>query len=180
MREEYPEEEDYEVDIEDGEYEEWLSYQGCEMVPSLRAGSGLLFDTDTIHRGGAHVDPDAPERVVVFLAFAGSRRGKDDGRSLPFGKVHSLHWRSWGLTVDDLGALDARPSRWWHAFGLRFFDRNNGVRPWCIQDSESRRWNIVIVAGIFAYKRCVSSLGVAQSSSSRSSGCPATRARRCT
>lgn len=159
MREEYPDVTDYEVDIEDREYNKWVEYEGgdhCDVVAAVEAGSGILFNTDTIHRGGAHTDPDGPERVVIFLTFAGSRRGPGDTRSLPLGKVHALHWKSWGHTIDDFETVDSRPWRWWHVFGFRFFATKNGVRPWCIHDSKSgfyrfatiRRWLLTVFCAV--------------------------------
>jgi len=94
MQEVYPDydDEDYPILLDDEEFKEWLEYNYCDVSAELSAGSGLLYNTDLIHRGGGHVDPDAPERSVLFITFAESRKGKDDDRVFPVGTVHCLSY----------------------------------------------------------------------------------------
>ena len=104
----------------------------CRLKMAVKAGDALLYSSDVYHRGTAHTDPNAPERVVLFLTFAGSRQGSHDHRSLPFGTVHSLHWRSWGHTIDDFMTIKDKPWRPWDGF---IASKPNGVRPWTIPDN---------------------------------------------
>eukprot|EP00529_Nitzschia_sp_RCC80_P013373 CAMPEP_0113466194 /NCGR_PEP_ID=MMETSP0014_2-20120614/14141_1 /TAXON_ID=2857 /ORGANISM="Nitzschia sp." /LENGTH=606 /DNA_ID=CAMNT_0000358399 /DNA_START=207 /DNA_END=2024 /DNA_ORIENTATION=+ /assembly_acc=CAM_ASM_000159 len=116
----------------------------CDITASLRMGDALLYHTDLIHRGGAHVDPDAPDRAVLFVSFAESKKKKlksEDGSSssssrrtgrstrLGFGKVYSSPWRMWGLTIDDFPYMDSIVWQWsyLHPLGVRFFHRRANV-----------------------------------------------------
>ncbi|KAL3916025.1 MAG: hypothetical protein SGILL_005363 [Bacillariaceae sp.] len=104
----------------------------CPLTMTVDAGDALLYSADVFHRGNAHTDPDAPDRVVIFLTFAGSRQGPHDRRSLPFGTVHSLNWKSWGHTIDDFLTIKDKPWRFWDGF---IAYTSSGVRPWTIPDN---------------------------------------------
>eukprot|EP00980_Cylindrotheca_fusiformis_P018631 scaffold6189_cov101-Cylindrotheca_fusiformis.AAC.6 len=117
------------------DFDTWSAYNlPCELTASVKAGDGLLYNADSYHRGAGHKDATAPERVVMFLTFAASRQDPGDTRSLPLGTVHSLHWRSWGHTIDDFLTVDTDPWRIWHIFGWFSPCKENGVRPWTVQD----------------------------------------------
>lgn len=80
---------EYNVILEDEEFVEWTDYNyPCDPTATLKAGGGLLYDASVLHRGGGYVDDyaEAAERVIIFITFAGSRQGRDDERSLPFGE----------------------------------------------------------------------------------------------
>jgi len=135
MSEEYPGDKEYDILLDDREYNEWLPYNyPCNLVANVTGGSGLLYNTNTYHRGGAHVDPEGPERVNIFFIFAGSRKDSNDDRSLPFGNVHSLYWKGWGHTIDDMANMAEHPWRLWHIFGLFSPSNKNGVIAWTVQD----------------------------------------------
>ena len=93
MQEEYPDTENYPIRLDDKEYEEWLRYNyDCDVTAEMKAGSGLFYSSDLIHRDGRHSDPGAPERAIVFITFAESRKGQDDKRVFPIGQVHPLKY----------------------------------------------------------------------------------------
>mmetsp|Transcript_39683 Transcript_39683/g.95862 ORF Transcript_39683/g.95862 Transcript_39683/m.95862 type:complete len:432 (+) Transcript_39683:57-1352(+) len=118
-----------------GNFEQWAQYNlPCNLAVEVSVGDGMLYNADVYHRGSGHKDPNAPERVVAFLTFAGSRQSPQDQRSLPLGTVHSLDWRSWGHTIDDFATVDTKPWRPWHPFGLFNPCRVDGVRPWTVLD----------------------------------------------
>ena len=48
--------------------------------------------------------------------------------------MHSLHWLSWGHTIDDFITIKTKPWRWWHIFGLFPSKKRSGARPWTVQD----------------------------------------------
>lgn len=138
-------EDDDEMDSEDEDYEErpptldeWLNYNlPCNVTASVNAGDGMLYNADLTHKGGAHYDPAAGERVQIFITFAGTRQSPSDRRFLPLGTVHSLHWKRWGHTIDDFLTMEEQPWRMWHIFGLGLPGSSTkaaSVRPWTMLD----------------------------------------------
>lgn len=127
-----------EADVaDDEEYEEDEDEVPCEITATLKQGDGMIYHTDAIHRGGAHVDPDAPERMVLFVSFAESKDPAHVKR-LAYGKVYSLDWSMWGLTIDDFPYLGSWQWRWsfLHPLGFRFFNNAKSDRkPWTAVDS---------------------------------------------
>jgi len=116
------------------DFDDYASYiMPCKVRATVNQGDALFYNTDMWHRGGAHTDPDAPERAVLFLSLASSRQGPDDHRVLSFGKVYSLDWRMWGQTIEDFGTMKERRWRAWHAFGL--FNGKDRIRPFTLIDA---------------------------------------------
>ncbi|CAJ1954829.1 unnamed protein product [Cylindrotheca closterium] len=135
--EESEDEEDYDNEAPPT-FEEWLNYNlPCNVTASVNAGDGMLYNADLTHKGGAHNDHTAAERVAIFITFAGTRQSPSDRRSLPMGTVHSLHWKRWGHTIDDFLTMEEQPWRIWHIFGLGLPTsptKANSVRPWTMLD----------------------------------------------
>jgi hypothetical protein len=114
-------------------FSEWLLYHmPCNVTADMMQGDAMLYNSDVTHRGRAHTDPNAPERALLFIIFAGSRQGPDDTRGLPLGQVHALDWRMWGHTIDDCATMKERPWRLWHVFGIG--NSKGSVRPWNLLD----------------------------------------------
>ena len=69
-----------------------------------RAGDGALLNQHVWHRGSAHRDPNAPERIVFIMSFlARPQWGKtDDVRQLARGTYFHQKWLMWGHTYQDL------------------------------------------------------------------------------
>jgi ectoine hydroxylase-related dioxygenase (phytanoyl-CoA dioxygenase family) len=125
------------VDEWGGEFWDYIGYNlPCPIQAVMNSGDALLYNSDTIHKGSAHVDPVAGDRAVMFLVFAESRQGPDDNRMLPQGQVYALPWSSWGHTIDEFVTMSEHPWRWWHSLGL--FNYATGVsslvRPWNLID----------------------------------------------
>jgi len=55
-------------------------------------GSAALVNHQTFHRGGAHVDKDADERVVFIVSFVAR---PNDMRQLPHGTFYHMKWNMW-------------------------------------------------------------------------------------
>jgi hypothetical protein len=111
----------------------------CYTKATASAGDGLLYKAELFHRGRAHSDPNAPERVVVFLTFAESLVDADDTRMLPPGQSHVLRWNLWGHTIDEFTTIDKKKWRFWHSLGI-FLPKQQSkdiYRPWNILDSPS-------------------------------------------
>ena len=51
---------------------------------TLGVGDGLFFKGDVYHRGSDHVDPEAEERINLFVLFMASKEGSKDTR-MPVG-----------------------------------------------------------------------------------------------
>lgn len=65
------------------------------------AGSAALINQHMWHRGTAHTDPNAPERIVFILSFL-SRPKPQDPRMLARGTYFHQKWLMWGMTYRDL------------------------------------------------------------------------------
>lgn len=67
-------------------------------------GYGALVNQQTVHRGTAHSDPNAMERVVFILTFAPRPEygpKQVETRYIGTGGSYSLHWSQWGFTLRD-------------------------------------------------------------------------------
>ena len=127
--------EDDDEDDEDDDDDDDREAPICKVRATVSQGDGFLFNSDLFHRGAAHTDPDAMERVFLFLLFTEGRRSPRDTRILPFGEVRGLDWRRWGHTIDELATVRERPWRWWQSLGLFPTKRADGVRPWNFVDN---------------------------------------------
>jgi hypothetical protein len=105
----------------------------CLLMMTLSQGDGFLCKSDTLHKGRAHADPDAGDRVALFIGFSESKQGPADNRVFPMGDIHGLSWDLWGQTLDDLAAIDEQPWWPWHPFGL--FNGHKDVRPTTLIDA---------------------------------------------
>jgi hypothetical protein len=68
----------------------------------FRAGDGALLNQHVWHRGSAHTDPDAPERVVFIMSFLARPSFSKDPRQLSRGTYFHQKWNMWGHTMKDL------------------------------------------------------------------------------
>lgn len=86
-----------------------------------RTGDGLLMNQQSFHRGAAHVDPNAPDRVVFIVTFAPRPLEGGDTRLLGQGGSYSLRWDMWGHTLKDLEnapTMMVQPWRTLRALGM--------------------------------------------------------------
>jgi hypothetical protein len=102
-------------------------------------GWGAVYNQQTYHRGGAHIDPSGPDRVILIMTFVPrpyrSSRGYD-GRMISLGGTYSIAWYQWGHTLSDYVHADTRmtePQRTLRSLGLI---RGNG---WNLLDTISMR-----------------------------------------
>jgi hypothetical protein len=68
----------------------------------FRAGDGALLNQHVWHRGSAHSDPEAPERIVFILSFLARPKFGKDPRQLSRGTYFHMKWNMWGHTWKDL------------------------------------------------------------------------------
>ena len=68
------------------------------------AGSGLLYNSNTIHRGTSHVK--GPSRVALILTFAGrpdnANKPSQYSRFPPLDSVYAIRWHQMGHSLSDL------------------------------------------------------------------------------
>lgn len=67
----------------------------------FRAGDGGLLNQHIWHRGSAHTDPNASERIVFIMSFL-ARPKPEDPRQLSRGTYFHQKWNMWGHTWQDL------------------------------------------------------------------------------
>lgn len=93
-----------------------VSYEAAKgyCIPSapLEAGGALIFDADIFHRGGGHVDPNAPDRVMFFVVLAPSESMTLSKRWLPT-RYFQLRWDMFGHSIHDF--VQNRPWTKWQA-----------------------------------------------------------------
>lgn len=86
-----------------------------------RAGDALVMNMDSTHRGSAHYDPDALERVMFIMTFTAKPRSRAESRQIIQGITFSLRWDMWGFTWQDLLHADTEMIQPWatlRALGL--------------------------------------------------------------
>ena len=84
-------------------------------------GDGLLMNQQSFHRGKAHVDPTAPDRVVFIITFAPRPLERGETRMLGLGGSYSMRWDMWGHTLNDFENASATMVQPWttlRALGL--------------------------------------------------------------
>jgi ectoine hydroxylase-related dioxygenase (phytanoyl-CoA dioxygenase family) len=108
----------------EGPMEVFCETNGFQMVGDdgfWGQGDALLMNMNSWHRGGAHTDPDALDRVMLILTFVPKPMTRAESRQLSQGITFSLRWDMWGHTLNDLAAADTAMSQPWatlRALGL--------------------------------------------------------------
>lgn len=89
----------------DGAMDKFCEDHGFQLVNAdgyWRAGDAMLMNMNTWHRGAAHTDPTALDRVMLILTFVPQPRAKAESRQMSQGITFSLRWDMWGHTLMDL------------------------------------------------------------------------------
>mmetsp|Transcript_5739 Transcript_5739/g.8615 ORF Transcript_5739/g.8615 Transcript_5739/m.8615 type:complete len:751 (+) Transcript_5739:3-2255(+) len=81
---------------------ETYGYQVANDENVWTTGTGLLMNQQGFHRGAAHIDPNAPDRVVFIVSFSPKRLERGETRMLGQGGSYSTRWDMWGHTLNDL------------------------------------------------------------------------------
>jgi len=76
-------------------------------------GDALLMNMNSFHRGSAHTDPDALDRVMLILTFMPKPKDYAESRRMAQGITFSIRWDMWGHTWDDLAHADERMGQPW-------------------------------------------------------------------
>ena len=108
-----------------GQMEVFCNEHGFQAVNTTsgfwKAGDALLMNMNSYHRGTAHIDPNAQDRVMLILTFVPKPQEKAESRQLSQGITFSLRWDMWGHTLYDLAQADKRMTQPWatlRALGL--------------------------------------------------------------
>ena len=79
------------------------------------------MNMNSYHRGTAHVDKNAMDRVMLILTFVPKPVSRAESRQMSQGITFSLRWDMWGHTLSDLAQADTRMTQPWatlRALGL--------------------------------------------------------------
>ena len=76
-------------------------------------GDALLMNMNSFHRGSAHTDPNAPDRVMFILTLVPKPKEIAESRRMSQGITFSLRWDMWGHTWDDLARADEYMGQPW-------------------------------------------------------------------
>lgn len=76
-------------------------------------GDALLMNMNSWHRGAAHTDPDAMDRVMLILTFVPKPITRSESRQMSQGITFSLRWDMWGHTLNDLAKADTAMTQPW-------------------------------------------------------------------
>ncbi|GMI03033.1 hypothetical protein TrLO_g8884 [Triparma laevis f. longispina] len=96
----------------------WVEGTADEMCMKVQqeAGDILFFKEDIIHRGGAHTQPNKPDRFSLFILLTESRRGTADHRWLiGSSKIIATYCQKiglWGLHMQNFWVLDLGLGKW--------------------------------------------------------------------
>jgi hypothetical protein len=105
---------------------DWLYASSTQTTPTsggnhhthyVPAGYGALLNQHVWHRGAAHTDPNAPERIVFIMSFLARPNLDTDPRQLSRGTYFHQKWMNWGHTWQDL--VHAESSMRWTFAVLR-------------------------------------------------------------
>ena len=94
----------------DGNMDVFCQRDGFQLVNAdgyWRAGDVMLMNMNTWHRGAAHTDPNAQDRVMFILTFVPKPRKRAETRQMSQGITFSLRWDMWGHTLLDLANSNA-------------------------------------------------------------------------
>ena len=81
-------------------------FQASGLNNNLPLGHGIFMNQQLTHRGGAHRDPNGPQRVIFILTFAPRPRVFSphktvETRKIGLGGSYSQHFSQWGHTLSD-------------------------------------------------------------------------------
>ncbi|GAX24307.1 hypothetical protein FisN_4Lh421 [Fistulifera solaris] len=94
----------------DGFLDKFCEKEGFQLVNEegyWATGDALLMNMNSYHRGSAHTDPDALDRVMLILTFVPRPEERAESRQMSQGITFSLRWDMWGHTLHDLAHADS-------------------------------------------------------------------------
>jgi ectoine hydroxylase-related dioxygenase (phytanoyl-CoA dioxygenase family) len=99
-----------------GAMKEFCDASGFQLVGAdgqWGQGDALLMNMNSWHRGAAHTDPNALDRVMLILTFVPKPISRAETRQLSQGITFSLRWDMWGHTLNDLAKADTAMAQPW-------------------------------------------------------------------
>lgn len=64
----------------------------------------MIMNMNSFHRGAAHTDPTAPDRIMLVLTFSPQPVSRAETRQMSNGITFQLRWDMWGHTLNDMAA----------------------------------------------------------------------------
>mmetsp|Transcript_7998 Transcript_7998/g.9214 ORF Transcript_7998/g.9214 Transcript_7998/m.9214 type:complete len:972 (+) Transcript_7998:57-2972(+) len=105
-----------------------------------KTGDAILMNQQSFHRGAAHVDPHAPNRVVFIITFSPRPMVRGETRALGQGGSYSLRWDMWGHTLKDLeNAPSVMVQPWTTLRALGLYKPKNADWGWDLITQHSSR-----------------------------------------
>jgi Phytanoyl-CoA dioxygenase (PhyH) len=62
-------------------------------------GDALLMSSDSIHRGAAFTEPNAPDRIMFIVSFSPKPKKRAETRQMTQGLTFQLRWDMWGKKI---------------------------------------------------------------------------------
>jgi hypothetical protein len=81
-----------------GTMEKFCEEEGFQLTSETgiwHQGDALLMNMNSWHRGGAHTDPNAIDRVMLILTFVPKPKDRAETRQMSQGITFSLRWDMW-------------------------------------------------------------------------------------
>ena len=85
-----------------GAFCEAANIKAVHPTSGFSGGDALIMNMNSFHRGSAHVDPTAPDRIMLILSFTPKPARRAERRQLSSGFTYQLRWDMWGHTLNDM------------------------------------------------------------------------------
>ena len=96
-----------------GAFCEAANLKAVHPTSGFSGGDALIMNMNSFHRGSAHVDPTAPDRIMLILSFTPKPSRRAERRQLSSGFTYQLRWDMWGHTLDDMATAHTSMRQPW-------------------------------------------------------------------
>ena len=96
-----------------GAFCEKANMQAVNPTSGYSGGDALIMNMNSFHRGSAHVDPTAPDRIMLILSFTPKPSRRAERRQLSSGFTYQLRWDMWGHTLNDMATAHTSMRQPW-------------------------------------------------------------------
>ena len=96
-----------------GAFCEAAKLQAVHPASGYTGGDALIMNMNSYHRGSAHVDPTAPDRIMLILSFTPRPAQRAERRQLSSGFTYQQRWDMWGHTLNDMATAHTSMRQPW-------------------------------------------------------------------
>lgn len=96
-----------------GAFCEAANMKAVNPTSGFSGGDALIMNMNSFHRGSAHVDPTAPDRIMLILSFTPKPARRAERRQLSSGFTYQLRWDMWGHTLNDMATAHTSMRQPW-------------------------------------------------------------------